>query len=254
MIKFNGVPVEFGQFPNGEANLPLDIMRVFNSHGVQFLSWFYEDDSEFFKLALLADHIRLESNRIELDISYMPHSRMDRSNGEFAFALKTAANLVNAMGFDSVFIHEPHSDVSMALIDSACSIEWCMNNIDAAIRATKADTVFFPDAGAAKRYSTSLPYAVGHKMRDFKSGDITSFNLIGDVGDRVLIVDDLCSRGGTFVHSSKLLREHGAKKVSLLVAHCENTVFTGELFDHIDLMLTADFNQLSETRHNLLKI
>ena len=60
----------------------------------------------------------------------------------------------------------------------------------------------------------------------------------------VLIVDDLCSRGGTFIEASKKLKAQGAEKISLLVAHCENNVFTGELFAHIDILYTAESNLL----------
>ena len=38
-------------------------------------------------------------------------------------------------------------------------------------------------------------------------------------GSRVLIVDDLCSRGGTFYHSAKKLKELGAKEIYLYISH-----------------------------------
>jgi phosphoribosylpyrophosphate synthetase len=73
-----------------------------------------------------------------------------------------------------------------------------------------------------------------------------------------LIVDDCCSRGGTFVHSSKLLKRSepakflpGAKKVFLMVAYCENTIFEGELFDHIDMMYISLDNNMKKTNRKL---
>jgi ribose-phosphate pyrophosphokinase len=114
-----------------------------------------------------------------------------------------------------------------------------------------ADSLLFPDAGAQKRYLSPLKYAVGHKHRDFESGDIQSYSILGDVGERVLIVDDLCSRGGTFIGAAKELRAKGAKEVFLLVAHLENNVFTGELFDHIDGLYTSKDNLLSATSQKI---
>ena len=80
------------------------------------------------------------------------------------------------------------------------------------------------------------------KKRDWKTGDILGLDIINPeniVGKDVLIVDDICSRGGTFLHSAKALRAAGAKSVSLYVTHLEDTVTTGELastdnlIDHI---------------------
>lgn len=48
------------------------------------------------------------------------------------------------------------------------------------------------------------------------------------VTDRnVLIVDDICSRGGTFTFTAKALKEAGANEVYLYVTHCENTIHSG---------------------------
>ena len=45
----------------------------------------------------------------------------------------------------------------------------------------------------------------------------------------MLIIDDISSRGGTFYHSAKKLKELGADKVFLYVTHCENTILEGEV-------------------------
>ena len=48
-------------------------------------------------------------------------------------------------------------------------------------------------------------------------------------GKNILIVDDICSKGGTFYFSAKKLKELGAKNIYLHITHCENTIFDGEL-------------------------
>lgn len=47
--------------------------------------------------------------------------------------------------------------------------------------------------------------------------------------DPILIVDDICSKGGTFYHSAKALKAAGAKSVSLYVTHCESSITVGDL-------------------------
>lgn len=86
-----------------------------------------------------------------------------------------------------------------------------------------------------KRYSEiiPLPYAFGIKKRDWETGQIQGLDVAGSVhkieDSKILIIDDICSRGGTFYHSAKKLKELGAKEIYLYVSHCENTILEGEL-------------------------
>jgi ribose-phosphate pyrophosphokinase len=85
-----------------------------------------------------------------------------------------------------------------------------------------------------KRYSGDfqMPYAFGMKKRDWETGQILGLDLVNKeaiIDKSVLIVDDICSRGGTFYHSAKALKAAGAKSVSLYVTHCEGTITTGDL-------------------------
>ena len=48
----------------------------------------------------------------------------------------------------------------------------------------------------------------------------------------VVIVDDICSKGGTFLLASQLIKEnigHENYTINLIVAHCETAIFEGEL-------------------------
>lgn len=43
------------------------------------------------------------------------------------------------------------------------------------------------------------------------------------------MIDDICSKGGTFYYGSKELNKYGCKDMYLYVSHCENTILDGEL-------------------------
>ena len=246
MIILNGTLLPFPKFPNKECYIDLRMIKPNMANQVE---WVYQDDAEFFKLALLKDELDKQRSTSSLTITYMPYSRMDRSNSSYAFSLKTAAKLINDMNFWAVTINEPHSDVTSALIKNVHAFEWCPAALDKVILKSGCNSLFYPDAGAAKRYpSDKMKYGVGSKLRDFKTGAITDYAISGYVGQHVLIVDDLCSKGGTFVYASKQLKAAGAMKVDLLVAHCENNVFNGELFDHITTLYTSE-NNIMEKRH-----
>lgn len=62
-------------------------------------------------------------------------------------------------------------------------------------------------------------------------------------GKDILIVDDICSKGGTFYYSAKKLKEAGVGKIYLYVTHCENTIYEGELLKNnglIEKIYTTD--------------
>ena len=97
--------------------------------------------------------------------------------------------------------------------------------------------MFYPDEGAMKRYSgmIDVPFAFGIKKREWKTGQIKGLDVSGEIdrvsGSKILIVDDICSRGGTFYHSAKRLKELNASDIYLYVSHCENTILEGDILD-----------------------
>ena len=111
--------------------------------------------------------------------------------------------------------------------------------------------LFFPDEGSVKRYF-NLPkycgsYAFGIKRRNWVTGKIEGLDVAGDVekikGRNILIVDDICSKGGTFYHSALKLKELGATNIYLYVTHCENSIYDGELLKNnglIEKIYTTD--------------
>lgn len=108
--------------------------------------------------------------------------------------------------------------------------------------------LFFPDEGAMKRYSVppiNLPYAFGIKKRDWSTGKILGLQLMNSEvvkDNNVLIVDDICSRGGTFYHAANALKEAGAKNIYLYVTHAEHTMIEGDMYnqDIVKKIFTSD--------------
>ena len=70
----------------------------------------------------------------------------------------------------------------------------------------------------------------------------------------VLIVDDICSKGGTFYHSAKKLKALGAKNIYLYITHCENTILEGDLINSglIKEIYTTD--TIFTKKHDLIKV
>lgn len=261
MIKINGVEIKQNHFPDGTLLVKYDPDNRLNT-----IYWKYESDSELFTLYCLKKHIDevCLNSKVDLIMPYIPHARQDRTKvTEDIFTLKYFSEIINSLNFENVMVMDAHSNVSLALLNRTIQIsidryfQEALTNIvyqetggcmqEDRSEAYKNLITFFPDEGAMKRYSYRLgfPYAFGIKDRDWDSGEIKGLKLMNNeiiAGKNVLIIDDICSKGGTFYHSAKALKEAGAKNIYLYVTHCENTITQGELLksDLIKHIYTTD--------------
>ena len=250
MLSFNGHEIQFGHFPNGEVNVTKNFLYNKNKNSViNKVTLKYEGDEDLFRLALVRSAIDFPC---ELHITYVPYSRMDREK-DYIFSLKVFANYINSLNFDQVVIYEPHSDVTPALIDRVKVVE-VVHKLIRRVYDRNNYQLYYPDAGAQKRYDFYSPYEtlVGIKKRDFKTGKILSLQVVGERHPSIttaVIVDDLCSKGGTFVMAADALREMGFTTIFLVVGHCEHTIFQGKVFEVIDQVITSDsiLNKEQET-------
>ena len=238
MIKVEGIEIHPDRFPDKTLLLKIEQDIINECAGTDdiVIDWLYENDAELFTLICVKRYIdeAFYEVSIHLNLPYIPHARMDRvKNEEDVFTLKYFCEVINSLNFATVWVRDAHSNVSLALLNNVKE-EPVKPFITAAIGQSDADVLFFPDEGAMKRYSGSfqMPYAFGMKKRDWATGQILGLDIINaDVvkGKNVLIVDDICSYGGTFYHSAKALKEAGAKSVSLYVTHCEKSITSGSL-------------------------
>lgn len=237
MICVNGRKIEFSSFPDGTTSFRYDPTK--ETEGF-YVTWSYDGDHECILLLYLVRHIRAsigEDAYIHLYMPYIPNARMDRTKShDEVFTLKWFAEFINSLHFNRVSVHDPHSNVSEALIDHVYvvsahdCVEAVLEKLD--VEDGKSVLLCYPDEGAAKRYSAMFEkeYVFGIKHRDWRTGKIERLELSGADqvnGRNILIVDDICSRGGTFTHMAKALKEAGAKEIFLYVSHCENTIERG---------------------------
>jgi len=239
MIRVGNVEVKAGQFPDHSLLVkfnPDDEDFKYDRGNIKF-EWYYENDAELFTLICLKRHIDHHHGKGSvLILPYIPHARMDRTkNDEDVFTLKYFCEVINSLNFKIVWVRDAHSNVSLALLNNVQQepIEYF---IATALAKSGADAVFFPDEGAMKRYADMLaiPYAFGMKAHDWETGKIIGYDVIHSDnidGKDVLIIDDICSRGGTFYHAAKALKASGAKNIYLYVTHCENTIHQGEMLN-----------------------
>lgn len=263
MLKLNGKPIELGRFPDGTLLIKEDVPKDYNTERTAELSWFFENDAETVALIYITKHLKSHGvEKIHLFMPYIPNARQDRvKSDEDVFTLKYFAELINSLNFASVTVLDPHSTVSEGLIDRIV-IKTPKDNIAKVISEIGGDNLmmFFPDEGAMKRYSAMAdkPYAFGIKKRDWKTGQIKGLDVAGQTelipGSRILIVDDICAKGGTFYHSAKKLKELGASEIYLYISHCENTIFQGELLDSDLLVKIFTTDSIFNGEHEKIEV
>lgn len=249
MIKVNDKVVKLDRFPDGTLNIKGDPMLAGDTI---LISWHYQDDAEFMAVSFLTKYYQVRGYKVELFLPYVPNARMDRiENAEDIVTIKYFGEMINSLGFEKVIVLDPHSNVTMAVIKNCIRLNTnkfankVINNI-MEIDNNKL-IMFYPDEGAMKRYSkeSCMPYCFGIKKRDWRSGKILGLDVFGmDAeeikGKNILIRDDICSKGGTFYHAAKKLKELGAANIYLMVTHCENNIHNGEFGDDkVDLLNTG---------------
>lgn len=250
MIFVNGKLYNPGQFPDGTPALR------FAPYSIEYtITWKYDSEAECMILWHLVHHLKAAHNMpsLTLRLPYIPNARMDRvKQADEVFTLKWFAEFLNTLGFDTVVVEDPHSSVATALIDHVVvhSIKPYVDKVFSTITPSGQEPALlcYPDEGAAKKYSDLFQgreYIFGIKHRDWRTGKIQGLSLNNAEAARgrtVLIVDDICARGGTAYYTAKELKANGAEKVYFYVTHCENSIFEGELLktDFVDKIFTTD--------------
>lgn len=232
------LPLKAFLFPGGEVGVKLDTGNLRYLHAEapwQTITARIRSSNDFMELVMATDALsRLDDTPIRLFMPYVPYGRQDRVcvPGE-SFSLKAFASIINGLGFQRVTVVDPHSGVTEAVFDrlKALSQFDVIHQFRAfSTRVTRSDVpiVFVsPDAGANKKTSELAKY-YGHgefiradKLRNLSTGDIKETIVYAEnlTGQDVVIADDLCDKGGTFLLLAKALRAKGCGKIVLYITH-----------------------------------
>lgn len=220
--------VKMWKFPAGECGVKLQFPDINCNPEKLTISWLWESNDEMMALAQIVDAIANKyGDKIYkvLEIPYFPYSRQDRrcSAGE-GHALKMFAKFINSFNFDKVITKDAHSYVLEAVVENIYNIEHhvCSGGI-----SNNYDILIAPDAGASKKIYKMLnngqQVIVANKTRDI-DGKIIGMDVdvsLVDKGGKILVADDLCDNGGTFIALGEILREKlgASNKIDLYVTH-----------------------------------
>lgn len=233
-LKVNGseVAVKSLKFPAGESLVQVDGERFRSPVVSAEIELHFRGNDDLIELALLTDAVRrmyptLQS--VTLKMPYFPYARQDRvCNPGESLSAKVIADLINSLNFTKVHCMDLHSTVSQALInnlqhhDLTEVARYMVRHLPDAILVS-------PDAGAAKKvfeFAKVHLYRrviVADKVRDTATGAITDTRILDTApvpdGADLLIMDDICDGGRTFIELAAKLRQLTNGKIYLYVTH-----------------------------------
>lgn len=224
------------QFGGGEWNIVLNNRIDYSKVEKVLITHRCNNSESLMQILLAADALKIKGvSEIELFIPYLPYARQDRlcSEGE-SFSLKVFCNLINSVRLKKVFVLDCHSDVGVALLNNCVNLS-NLQYVNQVVSNTGVNVLISPDAGSNKKLN-KIAEALDCKLikcdksRDLATGKLTKFEVFGNIGgEDVLIVDDICSYGGTFRGLAAELKKAGASNIYLFVTHYEGVVSVDSL-------------------------
>lgn len=216
MIKLNGLIVTPTVFPDKTSQVWKLPENIFVTYGHNVVTWEFENEAELITVCQLGD--LLDRNAI-LHVPFLPYGRQDKAvRNDSTFGACTFSQIIN-MFYNKIETLDAHS--TRWFTPRMKSI-YPFTQINESINKTGATSVCFPDKGAMLRYEIALNTIVLDKTRDQSTGEVTGLEVKSgrDIKDaNILIVDDICDGGRTFIEAAKLLYSLGASQVNLYTTH-----------------------------------
>lgn len=238
-------------FPDGATGVDINIGSAYPCYHTEHVrvSAALQSDSDIMALLQTVNALRSHFPHAALSLSlpYVPYARQDRAcNAGEAHSMQVMSDLINMCGFARVEVLDAHSDVAPALIRN------CVNLPQSTIFQKIFDTfedyyIVAPDAGAYKKAhnlakSLSAKGVIcANKVRDLATGKILKTSVNENVeGLKLLVADDICDGGATFIGLADVLRSQKCDTLELVVTHGLFTKGVGVLTDHYDKIYTTN--------------
>lgn len=232
---------DISRFPDGEicVNLEDDDKKSLKKvdHVLVVHSLYPDPNERLMELLLMIDSVkRIVIGKISVYVPYFCYARQDRvTPNSTALSARLVCNMIYAAGAFSITTIDLHSDEMLQVSDIDHEV-W--NFLEQSVSYILVDyiteiyggdfsnlVIVYPDLGSAQRYTEIVGELLGcsaavinKKRKDHST--VYAENLLGDVKDKdCIIVDDIIASGGTLCEAAKMLKNHGAKRVSAYITH-----------------------------------
>lgn len=257
MIQINHKPVKVWKFPGGEVGVDIGEWKPDVVVGPTLVTVDYEGNDDIFALAQVVDALRAVDpvQYLVLEIPYLPYARQDRycKVGE-SFALREFAKILNSFDFDCVISWDVHSEVALNVVNNL----YIIRQSDLLCSFDKFDDYDYliaPDAGAAKKLQGERVITMS-KTRTPNGIVYNPYTGPSLAGKKVLVVDDICDGGATFLALEAALDFEAirAEQLDLYVTHGIFSKGVDQLLRFYDTIYTANLMNKSISNPDLKEI
>lgn len=259
------------KFSGGELQIRLPDMNVKCGDTI-YVNTILNSSDAIMEMMLVDDALYHEYGnedvRIILVANYLPYARQDRVcyKGE-ACSSDVLRNILESTNFDYIHFADIHSPQTF----SKRFVEYTQLSIfeNNPFIMDDVDVVISPDKGATKKAKAiaehfNVPVSQSSKIRNPDTGELTQITIDDtvDLTDKTLmIVDDICDGGGTFIWTAKELLKHKPKSIKLYVTHGifsrgVECIIDGGI-DHIyttDSIYGANSGVMTKTKLSIIKL
>lgn len=238
---------QIDKFPDGEIGVQiLENVRGRDVFVVQSIA--RKPNFYLMELLILIDALkRASACQIIAVIPYFGYARQDRKDrGRVPITAKLVADLLETAGTHRVVTMDLHSEQIQGFFDIPVDNLYARPTLVEAVKklGCKEPVVTAPDIGSVKlarvmATEMGAPFAIVDKQR-ISSTDVEVHALVGNVQGRdVILVDDICSTGGTLKNAALACKEAGAQRIFAVVTH---GLFLGDILEEksIERFLVAN--------------
>ena len=239
-------------FSGGEPHIDLPELASTNVYVYAHL----RKPEDVIKLTALLSAIHYRGGKAELILPYLPGARQDRVQDGYAFTAEMYAVILQ--GFvETIACVDPHSEAALETYNESVSTAALpFSTFIGDLIPDSPDIIIAPDKGAvfrAKEIGKALgceTIAFCTKERDPATGNLSGFSvpdlqsaLKGQGGStpHILIADDICDGGGTFIGiCTEIRKQFPSAQIDLYVTHGIFSKGMVDLFEQIRIIYTTD--------------
>lgn len=256
----DNIPDKFSitTYPDGQRNLTLSLKELNIKKPIQ-INCSIKNFSDLELFICLVSALRKNDFYVKkVYFAYLFGMRSDRSfeKGQSNYFRDVVAPIINGLSFDYIEILEAHNDIVGSYINKCNLIKlpmpwksfegYGMGLFDVVLiggdESFQMPDVFQGSNFVKKRNGNEMIVLLPYEIKDTKK--------------TIIIMDDLCDAGGTFIAEAKYLREKGIhSKLWLYVTHGLFTKGLQPLLEYFDkIICTNSYQDISHPRVHQIKV